>query len=154
MKLTARDYGFMLLVLGMMSWIAWLAVGNMRTAGAMTERYEVARRLAQRLSQPNGWPADCRQRESFDDCLVQLRPVLAELETAPSAQPGLFDRCDRQLPISFGAVIIDVVRPDAPDANLERVIAAQPVLASGTHLRVGVCGPGFQVLLVAEVAAP
>jgi hypothetical protein len=153
-KLSTRDRGFVLLVLGMVSWIAWLAVGNVRTATAMTERHEVALRLTQHLSRPDRWPAGCLPGEQFDDCLGHLRSVLTALETAPSAQPRLFDRCDRQHPISFGAVIIDVVRPDAIGMSRSNVSTAQLVLPPGASVRVGVCGPGFLVLPVATLAGP
>ncbi len=154
MKLSTRDCGFVLLVLGMMSWIAWLAAGNVRTARAMTERYTVALRLTQHLSQPDRWPAGCRAGEPFDDCLGHLRSVLTGLETQPSAQPRLLDRCDRQLPNSFGAVIIDVVRPDSTGLSRSSASAAQLVLPPGASVRVGVCGPGFLVVPVATLAGP
>lgn len=154
MKMSTRDCGFVLLVLGMVLWIAWLATGNVRTAWTMTERHAVALRLTQHLSRHDRWPAGCRPGEQFEDCLGNLRSVLTELETAASAQPHLLDRCDRQLPISFGAVIIDVVRPDSTGMSRSGVSTAQLVLPPGASVRVGVCGPGFLVLPVATLAGP
>jgi hypothetical protein len=56
-KLSTRDCGFVLRVLGMMSCIAWLATSNVRTAWTMTERHAVALLLAQNLSRHDRWPA-------------------------------------------------------------------------------------------------
>jgi hypothetical protein len=146
--------GLLCVLAAMVCWIGWLAAVNVRAASLLSERYALARQLAQAQTAPDGTAKACRSGTALAACWGQLDATLAALPVTQAASGLLAARCDRSLQRTPGALVIERAAREPAQGSRTAQEQSSALLASGDRLQLSVCGPGFHVVPVATLAVP